>query len=183
MEAGPRAPRWAWWVATGLGSGMLKPAPGTWGSLAALVAWCLLTPLLAGPGSWLSEALFLAAPLAMTWLAVAASDRVVAETGHKDPGYIVADEWAGLWITLWPVRWELAHDLPRFLQPGGWRWLPVVAVPFLVFRLLDIWKPWPVKQIQVLPAGSGIVADDVVAGLYGIPVVLLAVPILMNLFK
>jgi phosphatidylglycerophosphatase A len=174
------APRWAWWVATGFGSGRLKPAPGTWGSLAALAAWCLLTPLLAAPPVWAAELLFLAAPLAMTWLAVAASDRVVAETGLKDPGWIVADEWAGLWIALWPVRWELARNLPRLFQAGGWRWLPVLAVPFLAFRLFDIWKPWPVKQIQVLPGGSGVVADDVVAGLYAIPVVLLLVPVLLR---
>jgi phosphatidylglycerophosphatase A len=169
-------------VATGLGSGRIRPAPGTWGSLAALVAWCLLTPLFAAPGHWPSEVLFLAAPLAMTWVAVAASDRVVAETGHKDPGYIVADEWAGLWITLWPVRWELAHDLPRLLQAGGWRLLPVLVIPFLVFRLLDIVKPWPVHQIQVLPAGAGIVADDVVAGFMGIPLVILLLPPIQALF-
>jgi phosphatidylglycerophosphatase A len=181
--AAPKAPGWAWWVATGLGSGWIRPAPGTWGSLAALLAWCLLTPLLATPWRWLSEALFLTLPLAMTWVAVAASDRVVAETGHKDPGYIVADEWAGLWITFWPVRWEIAKDLPRLFHAGGWRLLPVLAVPFLVFRVLDILKPWPVYQIQVLPAGAGIVADDVVAGFMGIPVVILLVPPMLALLR
>jgi phosphatidylglycerophosphatase A len=171
-----RAPRWAWWVATGLGSGLLKPAPGTWGSLAALVVVCLLAPFLLRLPHGMAEVFCLALPLGCAWLGVAASDRVVAETGTEDPGYIVVDEWAGLWITLWPVRWELARNVHRLFQPGGWRWLPVVAIPFLVFRVLDIWKPWPVRQIQVLPAGSGIVADDVVAGLYGIPLVALAVP-------
>ena len=179
--SGPQAPRWAWWVASGLGSGRLRPAPGTWGTLASLVAWCLFSPFLATPWPGLSEVLFLAVPLGMSWLAVAASDRVVAETGEKDPGWIVADEWAGMWITLWPVRWEIARNLPRLFQAGGWRWLPVLGVPFLVFRVLDIWKPWPIKQIQVLPAGSGIVADDVVAGLYGIPLVALLVPPLLRL--
>ena len=173
---GPKAPRWAWWVATGLGSGRIRPAPGTWGTVAAVVAWCLISPFLVLPWPWLAELLFLAVPLAMTWLAVAASDRVVAETGEKDPGYIVADEWAGMWITFWPVRWELARNLPRLFQAGGWRLLPLLVVPFLVFRLFDIWKPWPIRQIQVLPAGSGVVADDVVAGFYGIPVVALLVP-------
>lgn len=171
-----RAPRWAWWVATGLGSGRLRPAPGTWGSLAALVAWCLVAPLLARTPHGIAELLFLALPLGCAWLGVAASDRVVEESGEEDPGFIVVDEWAGLWITLWPVRWELARNVHRLVQPGGWRWLPLLAVPFLVFRVLDIWKPWPVRQIQVLPAGSGIVADDVVAGLYGIPLVVLATP-------
>lgn len=191
-----RAPRWAWIVATGLGSGRLRPAPGTWGSLAGLAAWCLLSALLATPFStWVrghrgqpglaaciygAEALFMLAPLAMTWLAVRASDRVVAATGEKDPGYIVIDEWAGMWITLWPMRWEIAQNLPRLSGPGWWRWLPVLLVPFLVFRLLDIWKPWPARQIQVLPGGGGVVADDVVAGLYGIPIVILAAPLVLH---
>ncbi len=191
-----KAPKWAWAVATGLGSGCLRPAPGTWGSLAAVAAWCLLSRLLATPfAAWVqanrgvpylgyriygAELLFLAAPLAMAWLAVRAADLVVAETGAKDPGYIVADEWAGMWITLWPVRWEIAQNLHRLWAPGGWRWLPALLVPFLAFRLLDIWKPWPVRQIQVLPGGHGVVADDVVAGLYGIPIVMLGVPLVLR---
>ena len=190
------APRWAWWVATGLGSGWLRPASGTWGTLAALVAWCLGSLLVATPfTTWALghpghprlrlyglgfEALFLLLPLTMTWLAVQAADRVVAATGHKDPSYIVADEWAGLWITLWPLRWEIAQNLHRLLGPGGWRWLPVLLVPFFIFRLLDIWKPWPVFQIQMLPGGAGVVADDVVAGLYGIPLVALLTPLLLG---
>jgi phosphatidylglycerophosphatase A len=191
-----KAPRWAWVVATGLGSGWLRPAPGTWGSLAGLVVWCLLSLLLATPfSSWVMvhqtqpnlaytiygvEVLFFLAPVAMTWLAVRASDLVVAETGEKDPGYIVADEWAGMWITLWPLRWEIAQNLHRLFGHGWWRWLPALLVPFLVFRLLDIWKPWPARQIQVLPGGEGIVADDVVAGLYGIPVVMLLAPLVLH---
>jgi phosphatidylglycerophosphatase A len=191
-----KAPRWAWWVATGLGSGWLRPAPGTWGSLAGLAAWCLLVLLLVTPfTAWVAanraaaylgyriyaiEILFMVAPLALTWLGVRASDRVVRETGAKDPGYIVIDEWAGMWITLWPVRWEVAQNLHRLWGPGGWRWLPALLVPFLVFRLLDIWKPWPVRQIQVLPEGQGIMADDVVAGLYGIPVVMLLAPLVLH---
>lgn len=191
-----KAPRWAWWVATGLGSGCLRPAPGTWGSLAGLAAWCLLSLLLATPfATWVMahrdaaylgnriyamEILFMAAPMALAWLGVRASDRVVRETGAEDPGYIVIDEWAGMWITLWPMRWEIAQNLYRLWGPGGWRWLPALLVPFLVFRILDIWKPWPVRQIQDLPEGQGIMADDVVAGLYGIPVVMLLAPLVLH---
>ena len=54
-----RAPRWAWWVATGLGSGWLRPAPGTWGTLASLIAWCLFAPLFTLPVPWVAELLFL----------------------------------------------------------------------------------------------------------------------------
>ena len=104
-----KAPRWAWVVATGLGSGRLRPAPGTWGSLSGLAAWCLLSLLLATPFStWVLghqrqphlgyyiygvELLFLLAPLAMTWMALRSSDLVVAETGHDlqfPEGWMVA---------------------------------------------------------------------------------------------
>ncbi len=179
-----RAPRWAWLVATGFGSGYLRPASGTWGSAAGLLAWLLLTFLWATPlTTWMrtqvvgsvslgvlaaGEAWFLVLPVLMTALAVRASDLVVRETGEKDPGYIVADEWAGMWIALWPLRWLLAKEGFRLFSPGGWRWLALLALPFLAFRLFDIWKPWPARQIQDLPGGEGIVADDVVAGLYAL---------------
>jgi phosphatidylglycerophosphatase A len=183
-------------AATGLGSGRLRPAPGTWGSLAALGAWCLLSVLLATPFStWVLghrahpslasyiygvEVLFLLVPLAMTWLALRASSLVLRETRAKDPGGLVAGQWAGMWITLWPMRWEIAQNLPRLVAPGWWRWLPALLVPFLVFRLLDSWKPWPVRQVQALPGGDGIVADHVVAGLYGIPIVMLGAPMVLH---
>jgi phosphatidylglycerophosphatase A len=111
---------------------------------------------------------------------VRSTDLVVREAGEKDPPYAVIDEWAGMWITLWPVRWEIAQNLHRLWAPGGWRWLPVLLVPFLVFRALDIWKPWPIRQVEALPGGTGVMADDVVAGLYGIPIVMLAVPLVMH---
>ncbi|MFZ1613362.1 MAG: phosphatidylglycerophosphatase A [Holophaga sp.] len=220
----PKAPRWAWWVATGFGSGYLKPAPGTWGSLSALLAWLVFTVLIPTPfatwamrhsgtprlflgygalevatpfsglrlgsdhpglavGYWAMEALFLTLPILMIWLAVKASDRVVRETGLKDPGFIVADEWAGMWIALWPLRWQLAMNLHRFFSPNVWRCLPLLLIPFLLFRLFDIWKPWPIRQIQVLPEGQGVVADDVVAGIYALMVVQLAMPIILTTLR
>jgi phosphatidylglycerophosphatase A len=191
-DALKKAPRWAWWIATGLGSGWLRPAPGTWGSLAGLGAWCVFTFTVTTPFvTWAlrngqnplmpyygvaMEGLFLLVIGAMTWISVKASDRVVRETGSEDPGYIVADEWVGMWVTLWPLRWILAQEGHRIVGPGGWRWgLPLVAA-FLVFRVLDIWKPWPIFQIQDLPEGQGIVADDLVAGLYGLPIVAMITP-------
>jgi phosphatidylglycerophosphatase A len=190
-----KAPRWAWWVATGLGSGWLSPAPGTWGSLAGLLAWCVFTfavttpfliwatrngnqPLVSILGMAM-EGLFLLVIGLLTWVSVRASDHVVRETGTKDPGYVVADEWVGMWVTLWPLRWLIAQDAHRFFAPDGWRWIPLLVLPFLVFRVLDIWKPWPVHQLEDLPAGQGIVADDLVAGLYGLPIVVLITPWLL----
>lgn len=191
----PKAPRWAWLVATGLGSGYLRPAPGTWGSLAGMAVWVALVLGVAAPldrwsmgfglqpAFWVLHAalelFFLALPAGMALLAVRASDLVVAETGGKDPSWIVADEWAGVFVALWSVRLLLAGNAHRILQPGGWRWLLLLAVPFLAFRLFDIWKPWPCHQLQDLPGGQGIVADDLVAGLYAIPLTQVLVPFLL----
>lgn len=211
------APRWAWALATGFGSGRMPFAPGTWGSLAALLAWVLFTLLAVlpfvtrvlasparprlvlslgalelgtpfaglglGPGrpglmaAYLAyEALFLLLPALLTWASVRASELVARETGLKDPGFIVADEWAGLWIALWPLRWAFAAGLPG--HPAA-SWI-LLALPFALFRLFDIWKPWPIRQIQVLPGGEGIVADDVVAGLYALVGTQLLLPLILQ---
>jgi phosphatidylglycerophosphatase A len=188
-----KAPRWAWWIATGFGSGWIRPAPGTWGSLAGLLAWCLLLAL--GPMpfvNWCSlhtqhphlllyrhlmEIPFLLAIGGLTWLGVRASERVVRETGLKDPGYIVVDEWVGMWLALWPMRWDIVLVAGQaFSRTGQLRLMMLLGIPFLLFRILDIWKPWPVNPLQDLPEGQGVVADDLVAGLYCIPLVLILVP-------
>lgn len=172
-----KAPRWAWWVATGFGSGYLKPAPGTWGSLAAIIPWLILhlgldrlVPI-PDPESvtksffWLlpiREGLDLALLIGLIWVSVRAADLVSIESRQKDPSFIVADEWAGMWITLWPLHdWHMTNGLHDILLLGG-----LLGLAFLLFRIFDIWKPWPIHQIQVLPGGQGIVADDIVAGLY-----------------
>ena len=199
---GYKAPRWAWWIATGFGSGYLRPAPGTWGSLAALAAWLGIVALTVNPLAglalshpdaswtgalpWAGETLFVLLPLVITWLGVKASDRVLHETGDKDPSYIVVDEWAGQWIALWALRWPLSRDMGFLFghfTSGGWRLLPEALLPFLAFRLFDIWKPWPARQIQALPGGAGVVADDVVAGLFAIPAGLLLMPAVAQLMR
>lgn len=161
-----KAPKLAWWIATGFGSGRLKPAPGTWGSLACLIVWTGL--VLAGLRPWAAWAL---TPL-LALLAVWSSHRVVDETGLKDPGYIVIDEWAGLWIALLPTAGFLARH--GFGRP----WLAALAASFLLFRLFDIWKPWPVHQLQSLPRGWGVVVDDLMAGVYAALLTALALPLL-----
>ena len=154
--SGPPAPRVAWWIATGFGSGRLRPAPGTWGSLAALLVWALGAHLLRNhPAIML---LGCTAPLLMTGIGIWASDRVVVETGLGDPAFVVADEWAGQWIALVPLLFTGALQSPR------WAWH--LVVPFLLFRLFDIWKPGPVDAAQRLPGGWGVVLDDVLAGLF-----------------
>ncbi len=158
QSSGKKAPRIAWWLATGFGSGYLRPAPGTWGSLAGLGAWLLLVLNLRGQ-AW-APWLLLAAPLALTLLAAWAAGRVVAETGQKDPSFVVIDEWAGLWFALTPLLFTVTA------QPQPWSlWAARLVAPFLLFRLFDIWKPGVVDRSQHLPGGWGVVMDDVLAGL------------------
>jgi phosphatidylglycerophosphatase A len=150
----------AWWLATGFGSGYLKPAPGTWGSLAGLLAWLLLVNIVSRTGWTTAPWLLLGAPLALTLLAVWAAAQVVRETDQKDPSFIVIDEWAGLWVALTPLLFTAT------LQPQPLTlWAARLVAPFLLFRLFDIWKPGIVDRAQALPGGWGVVLDDVLAGL------------------
>ncbi len=161
MKTSPTsAPRLAWWLATGFGSGYLRPAPGTWGSLAGLLAWLLMVAGLRHVGGAWALWLLLATPVAVTLVAVWASDRVVKETGLKDPSFIVADEWAGVWFALTPLLFTITVQ-PQPLS----LWAARLVAPFMLFRLFDIWKPGVVDRAQHLPGGWGVVMDDVLAGL------------------
>ena len=142
-------------LATGLGSGYSPFAPGTAGTLVGLVLFWPLAPL--GP------AIQVVALLALCALAVPAATREARRCGLHDPGLVVVDEVAGIWVTL--------------------LFLPFTAVTaalgFLLFRIMDIWKPWPARQLEHLPEGWGIMADDLMAGVYAnllLRVALLVVP-------
>ena len=160
QPAHTRAPRLTWWIATGFGSGYLKPAPGTWGSLAGLAAWLLLVGGLRSTAWVLTPWILLTAPLGMSLVAIWASDRVVRETGLKDPSFIVADEWAGIWFALTPLLFTITMQPQPLLL-----WTARLVAPFMLFRLFDIWKPGVVDAAQRLPGGWGVVMDDVLAGL------------------
>jgi phosphatidylglycerophosphatase A len=143
------APAWASLIATFFGAGRLKPGPGTWGSLATLALWAILAHFL--PGSWLIPANIFLALLAVA-VGIPAATRVARASGLKDPQFVVIDETAGQLITLIgaPLAWK------SFLAG------------FILFRAFDIVKPPPVRQLERLPEGTGIVVDDVAAGLYGL---------------
>jgi phosphatidylglycerophosphatase A len=144
-----RKTAWAWAVGTFLGAGLIKPGPGSWGSAAAALLWLAagraVTP---GPLAWLT----LAAALAALAIGIPAATRVEQESGREDPGHVVIDEVAGQWIALIHSRVNLSHLLAGFL----------------FFRLFDIVKPWPARQLEGLPAGWGIMLDDVAAGVYAL---------------
>jgi len=145
------APLWATSVATFFGAGRLRPGPGTWGSLATLVVWAILSHFLP-PSSVLPANIALA--LLVIGIGIPAATLVARASGKKDPQFVVIDETAGQLITLIgaPLAWK------SFLAG------------FILFRAFDIVKPPPVRQLERLPEGTGIVVDDVAAGLYGLAV-------------
>lgn len=150
-------------VATFLFAGHLRPAPGTWGTLAALpLAWAVHS--LGGLPLFLAA---LAALLAAGWWSVRRELRLTAD---PDPSEIVIDEVAGIWIALIPVSagaWSAG--VPVLALWPGW----VVAI--LAFRLLDIWKPGPVGWADRRGGTIGVMLDDVLAGaLAAVAVVALA---------
>jgi phosphatidylglycerophosphatase A len=131
----------AFWLACGFGAGLAPRAPGTVGTLVAVLPWLLLREL---PG-WL----YLLAVLATFALGTWAAQRVIDVLGAEDPGVVVIDEWIGLWLAL-------------FLLPPGWGWL---LVGIVLFRLFDIAKPWPVGWAdRRLHGGFGAMFDDALAG-------------------
>lgn len=131
-------------IATWFGSGLLPKAPGTWGSLAALPFAALIAAL---GGPWA----LLAASLLAFAVGLWAAERYARSLGREDPGAVVIDEVAGMWLALVP----LALDLPSY------------AIAFLFFRVFDIVKLWPANMVERrLKGGLGIMADDMVAGAY-----------------
>lgn len=137
-------------LSTWFGFGYAPFAPGTVGAAAAVaIAWFLhwgpITNLVAG--------------ISIGIVGIWASNLEARSSGRKDPGHIVIDEVAGQWITL------------AGATAFGWKsWL----LGFVLFRIFDIWKPAPVRQLEQLPEGAGIIADDLMAGVYGAVVLYLA---------
>lgn len=131
--------------AFGFGSGLVKKAPGTFGTLAAIPFFLLLQNL-----SW---------PLYLSWLLVAFAlgvfwcDRSSKALGVHDHGGIVWDEFVGFWITM-------------FMAPSGWIW---ILLGFFLFRFFDILKPWPINWLdKKVHGGFGIMIDDTLAGIYAL---------------
>ena len=149
------------WIATVFGVGYLRPAPGTWGSIAALpLAWAVL---IAG-GAWLLVALTIAVTLLGYWATV----KETQGQDNHDPSEIVVDEVAGQWIALLPVAYgaELMQTSYLALWPG---WLAAL----LFFRFFDIQKPWLVGWADKRNDAVGVMLDDLIAGAFAAAVVVL----------
>jgi phosphatidylglycerophosphatase A len=139
-----REGQFATWLATGFGIGRVPLAPGTFGTLLGIPLFLALREL--------SSPVYVAVVLLLfasgAWICHVA-ERQLGVHDHKS---IVLDEVVGYLITLW-------------LAPPGWIWL---AIGFGLFRIFDIWKPFPIRRLEQLPGGLGVMADDAMAGVYGL---------------
>lgn len=144
----------AGWIASGFGSGFSPVASGTVGSAVALIPWFALREL-----NLASYLLALAAAFA---LGVWASGIVIRRLGVEDPGVVVWDEFVGQWIAL----------LPLVVAPRGWPW---IGAAFVLFRVFDVWKPWPASWAdRHVKGGFGAMLDDAFAGAYAALVLVVA---------
>jgi phosphatidylglycerophosphatase A len=144
---------WAWTVATFFGAGLGKPGPGTWGSVAAVLLWAAVAWGLHPAAQTLLFTLLAGIALSLVF-GIPAATIAARESGRKDPQFVVVDEVAGQWIALIGSRADWRHAL----------------IALILFRIFDITKPFPVRQLERLPEGWGIVLDDVAAGLYALGV-------------
>lgn len=143
------SPRWVNLIATFFGVGRLRPGPGTWASATTMLLWAglasALTPSLRTPVA-------IALAVLVTLIGIPAATEVARGFGVKDPQFVVIDEVAGQLVSLIAV-------------PLAWK---SFLAGFILFRVFDILKPPPVRQLEALPEGTGIVLDDIAAGLYAL---------------
>ena len=150
--ASSRIPPWASLAATFFGIGRMRPGPGTWASAATVLLWAALAYSLL-PSLRVPLGIALAAVAVL--IGIPAATQVARGSGIKDPQFVVIDEVAGQLVALIAV-------------PLAWK---SFLAGFILFRAFDILKPPPVRQLEALPEGTGIVLDDVAAGLYALAVI------------
>jgi phosphatidylglycerophosphatase A len=163
---------WRRWIATCFGLGWLPVAPGTWGSLPPAVVFGVLT---------YSDVSHAVTMIVMAVMAVAGvlgclccASASVAAAGKKDPGEVVMDEFAGQALTFLAIPLLL----PRFLS-GVESFLFALA-GFLLFRVLDIVKPGPIRKLESLPGSVGILMDDLASGVVSAIILSIAVVLLVR---
>ena len=117
-------------------------APGTWGSLVAIIGWWLWL-------QYLDPLVFIVLIIAIFAIGVFTTNTIIAHTGEKDPSSVIIDEVVGQWLGL-------------LILPDG---MLYIVGAFVLFRFLDIFKPWPIRQMEQFPKGWGVMLDDTLAGL------------------
>ena len=130
------------WIATCFKVGYLPFAPGTWGSVFSILLWWVIL-------KDLNTYIFGAIIIIFLLIGIVVSNIIIDQSGDHDPSYIIIDELVGQWLAL-------------FLIPDGFF---NIAISFILFRFFDIIKPWPIRLIEKLPKGLGVMSDDLSAGL------------------
>jgi|TARA_B100001013_G_C24619593_1_gene446664 phosphatidylglycerophosphatase A len=130
------------WIATCFKVGYLPFAPGTWGSVFAILLWWVLL-------KDLNTYIFGAIIIIFLLIGIVVSNIIIDQSGDHDPSHIIIDELVGQWLAL-------------FLIPDGFF---NIAISFILFRFFDIIKPWPIRLIEKFPKGLGVMSDDLTAGL------------------
>ncbi|MEX1229443.1 MAG: phosphatidylglycerophosphatase A [Planctomycetaceae bacterium] len=146
-DSGPHSPRFsdrvAIFLATGFGVGWIRFAPGTWGSVVGVLM------VAAGQSLLASSPQRMLASMILLFIGIPICERGAKLIGRKDPGEIVWDEIAAMPIVFCATNFSFSS----------------AAIGFLWFRLFDIWKPWPIRRLQDLPGGLGVMIDDILAAL------------------
>ena len=158
---------WKRWLTASLGLGWLPLAPGSWGSLGPMAVFAVMGYTLL-PHSTIMAAMAVLFVVGCVGC-VKFSPHTISVTGQDDPDEIVLDEVAGQPMCFMTLPWWPAV----VFTPKGM--LAVAAVGFFFFRLFDTLKPWPCKKLEELPKGWGILADDLVAGLYAAIALVIAI--------
>ena len=130
------------WIATCFKVGYLPLAPGTWGSAFAILLWWMLL-------KDLNAYVFGVIIIIFLLIGIVVSNIIIDQSGNHDPSYIIIDELVGQWLAL------------LFLPEGFFN----IAIAFILFRFFDIIKPWPIRLIEKVPKGLGVMSDDLTAGL------------------
>ena len=151
----------AWSVASGLGSGFSKYAPGTAGTFSGIILWFLAHRFF---GESFSIPVQLLVIVFFFIVGLWATKIVLIETGREDPGVVVVDEWLGVWVT----------SIFLTAQSAAIWWI----ASFFLFRFFDILKPPPASNAENIPGAMGVILDDIVAGIFS----LIVLTILMKLF-
>jgi phosphatidylglycerophosphatase A len=158
------APALSWYefVATGFFTGYLPKMPGTWGTIAAALIFYLSAKVIPQSGVWHIGFLTISWWAAIlggltTIIGIYASGKLATEWRTDDPGEVVIDEFAGMFIACFLISPTITS----------------IAIAFVLFRIFDITKPGPINTLQDLHGGRGIVLDDVLAGLFAAPIAML----------
>jgi len=154
------------------GLGRLPLAPGTWGSLPPAVIFALMCYF---------DVSAVTIAISMAVLAVAGSvicvvfcPAVIKETGKSDPREVVADEFAGQAVTFLAFPFFMPADISTR------QILIITALGFVLFRIFDVVKPWPIRKLENLPKGWGVLADDILAAVFAAILILLCLKIWLS---